>query len=185
MRSALRRREPCHWFASPQLTRPPFSGFPWPRGRWHINSASWERDLFGGGESRFVINICGTHHSRDLSTCDSSLHIPHGSRDGTPLDSRPEMTQWAPSMTDNRKCVTSTSVRVSQFYVFRQLRLPADVSRCSPAPFLGPLFRQVSSGFGSISRMIASRFLPSVLSTTRKTPCLLAFASSASLRCAV
>jgi hypothetical protein len=67
--------------------------------------ASWERDLFGGGESRFVINTCGTHHSRDLSTCDSSLHIPHGSRDGTPLDSRPEMTQWAPSMTDNRKCV--------------------------------------------------------------------------------
>jgi hypothetical protein len=45
--------------------------------------------------------------------------------------------------------------------------------------------RQRSSGFESISRMTASTFVPSILSTTRNTPCRLALVSSISLPWAV
>ena len=83
-----------------------------------------ERDLFGGGESRFVINICGTHHSRDLSTCDLSLHIPHGSRDGTPLDSRPQNANDA-------KCFTSQSTALDWKSVNMNARWRPNVIRAS------------------------------------------------------
>jgi hypothetical protein len=49
------------------------------------------------------INICSRHKHRDLSTGDSSLRIPRGSRDGIRLDSHPEKIQRAPSMNDNRE----------------------------------------------------------------------------------
>ena len=56
-----------------------------------------------GEQLRSKINIYSRHRSCDRSTCDWLLHIHCGSRDDIHLDSRPEKTPVAPSMTDNRE----------------------------------------------------------------------------------